>query len=295
MEIIFIGTGSAFTLKNNQTNLLIKQNDKLLLVDAGGDLRFSLQKMGLSYKDLDAAYISHLHSDHSSGLEYLAFCTYFDPFCKDKKIQLYGNNEILRKGWNDTWKGGLESIQGKILSLESFFDVNMIKPNGSFIWEGLKFEIVQSVHIFNGYFIVPSFGLIITDDKTNKKIYLTNDIQFCPNQIVDFYKMVDIIIQDCETMPFKSGVHANYSELKDLPAEIKAKMFLVHFNDNVYTKDDSKLFTPEFTDEWKQKPIQDGFRGLVPQGSTLVIDNEIDRLNTIEDPLKILTDVYPNN
>jgi len=266
MEIIFLGTGSAFTQKNNQTNFLIKQNNKYLLIDAGSDIRFSLTKAHLSYKDIDALYISHLHADHAGGVENLAFCTYFDPSCKDDKIQLFGNNDLLRKGWNNTWKGGLESIQGKLLSLEFFFDVNMIKLNGSFIWESLEFKLVQSVHIMNGYFIVPSFGLIITDNVTKKQIFFTTDVQFCPHQILDFYKAVDYIIQDCETYPFKSGVHAHYDELKTLPEQIRNKMYLVHYNDNIM--DDQGTVT----EEWEKAARSDGFRCFASQGSTLTID-----------------------
>lgn len=54
MKIRFLGTGSAFTLKNFQTNIAIEQNGKWLLLDAGGDIRFSLNNVGMSYKDLDA-------------------------------------------------------------------------------------------------------------------------------------------------------------------------------------------------------------------------------------------------
>ena len=64
MKITFVGTGSAFTTKNFQTNTLISRNDKNLLIDAGGDIRFSLGKLGLSYKDINALYITHLHNDH---------------------------------------------------------------------------------------------------------------------------------------------------------------------------------------------------------------------------------------
>jgi ribonuclease BN (tRNA processing enzyme) len=78
MELVALGTGSAFTLKNFQSNYLLK-GEKNLLIDCGGDIRFSLKEQNMSYKDIDAVYISHLHADHQGGLEYLAFCSYFDP------------------------------------------------------------------------------------------------------------------------------------------------------------------------------------------------------------------------
>jgi len=255
MRIKFLGTGSAFTLKNFQTNLAIEQNGKWLLLDAGGDIRFSLKEAGLSYKDIDAVYVSHLHADHAGGIETLAFCSYFDPSMKDKKIKLFGSGELLRRGWEDSWKGGLESVQGKLLGLEDFFNLNPVKPNSSFWWEGIQFDLVQAIHIMNGYCIVPCYGLMIKPQiMSPRTIFWTADCQFCPHQILDFYKQADLIIQDCETNTFaKSGVHAHFSDLLTLPEEIKKKMILIHYQDNVVND------IGEVIEEWSTKETDAGF------------------------------------
>ena len=269
MKIVFVGTGSAFTLKNWQTNILIQENGKNLLIDAGGDIRFSLKEQNLSYKDIDALYITHLHSDHISGIEYLAFCSYFDPSMKGEKISLIGNNEVMRDLWNFCLKGGLRSIQTKHMTLDEYFDVEMIKRNHEFTWENIHFQIVQSIHIVDEYSIVPSFGVIMTDPTTGQKIYYTGDSQFAPNQIMDYYKSVDTIIQDCETTPFKSGVHANFEDLKTLPEAIKQKMILVHYQDNVLEDDGKGLV---FKREWAEKVTEAKFKGFAVKGSVLEVE-----------------------
>lgn len=252
MKIRFLGTGSAFTLKNFQTNIAIEQNGKWLLLDAGGDIRFSLNNVGMSYKDLDAIYVSHLHADHVGGIENMAFCSFFDQ--NKDKIKLFGNGELLRKGWEDVWKGGLESYQGKLLNLNDYFDVNPVRPNTSFWWEGIQFDIVQAIHIYNGYSLVPSYGLMIKPEKeSTKTIFWTSDTQFCPAQLLDFYKASDFIIQDCETSDFKSGVHANFADLVTLPDEVKNKMVLVHYQDNVLDENGNIL------QEWFDKESKAGF------------------------------------
>lgn len=81
MHLQFLGTGSAFTTKNFQTNFLIRVNGRRLLVDCGGDARHSMDMLGLTHRAIDAVYISHQHSDHIGGLEWLAFMSYFDPGC----------------------------------------------------------------------------------------------------------------------------------------------------------------------------------------------------------------------
>jgi len=76
----FLGTGSAFTIKNWQSNVLVEVEDgtvvRRLLIDAGGDIRHSLAEQKLNYMDVDAVFISHLHGDHAQGLEYLGFCNF---------------------------------------------------------------------------------------------------------------------------------------------------------------------------------------------------------------------------
>lgn len=263
MKITFLGTGSAFTMKNFQTNTMIEHNGKRLLIDAGGDIRFSLKAQGLSYKDIDAIYITHLHADHIGGLEYMAFCTYFDPTVKEQ-ISLMGNNELIRELWSHSLQGGLKSIQGKKTTLHDFFDVMMIKKNGKFVWEDIEFRIVQSIHIVDEYSIVPSFGLMFVDPDTGKKIYYTGDSQHCPHQIQAFYDEADLIIQDCETTPYLSGVHANYSELASLTAATKRKMLLQHYMDNILLETNDDHY--RISDEWKSKATADGFKGFIPKG-----------------------------
>lgn len=275
MKIKCIGTGSAFTLKNYHTNFILEDNGKNMLVDAGSDLRFSLKDIGMSYKDIDATYISHNHIDHNGGIEYLAFTSYFDPSF-DRKIMLYGASDVIRRSWNTSWKGGLESVQGQVNSLEDYFDVNMIRPNSSFRWQGIDFQIIQVVHVMNGFSIIPSYGIMLTLSN-GMKIFFTTDTQHAPHQLIDMYNSADLIIQDCETLPFKSGVHANYMDLKDLPCDIKKKMYLVHYQDNVIGEDGKVSY------DWNVKAYADMFAGFLNKGDVIDTDKVLLGLATIDE------------
>jgi len=255
MKIIPLGCGSAFTMKDYQTNLLVERNGKRLLIDAGTDIRFSLRDQGLSYKDIDAVYITHLHADHIGGLEYLAFCSYFDP-TRRGSIKIFGNQRVLDEAWNSTLRGGLRSVQGKVVSLSDYFQVNAIADNCYFDWEDISFDIVQSVHIMDGYSIVPSYGLMIHHPNEPTKIYFTADSQFNPNQIKDFYYTANVIIQDCETAPYMSGVHAHYKELCTLASDYKKKMWLIHRQDNILDDFENK----------NKQALADGFCGFCQKG-----------------------------
>jgi len=261
--IIALGTGAAFTMQNWQTNFIIQRNGKNLLIDCGSDIRWSLKENDMSFKDIDAVYVSHAHADHIGGLEYLGFTKYFtrramlqnnvqDPM---KLSTLFCERGLICSIWDNSLRGGMEGLEGIDATIDTYFDVQPVNKNGSFIWEGLRFDIVQSLHISAKYKIVDSFGLMFTDDN-GKRIYITTDVQFAPETSMKaYYKEADVIIHDCETL-YRSGVHAHYDDLKTLSKDIKEKMWLCHYQDNVL--DD--------WNNWKYKAQTDGFKGFLKQG-----------------------------
>jgi ribonuclease BN (tRNA processing enzyme) len=255
MEIKFIGTGSAFCLNNKQSNMLICNGEENLLVDCGGDARHALHNMGYAAHDIHAVYISHLHNDHIGGLEWLAFSTFFNPMIDRPKL-------IIERGMiNDLWRAigpGLESIQGQVATIDTYFEVVPVEVNEPFVYANISYDVVQAVHISSGYKVVDSFGLMFNEIGHSERYYITTDCQFAPETaMMAYYKEATIIFHDCETSPYKSGVHSNYMDLKNLPMDIKSKMYLYHYQDNVVGD----------WDEWKQTSATDGFLGFIKEGA----------------------------
>lgn len=254
MELIFAGTGSAFCLENYQSNVVIKNNDRRLLIDCGSDIRFALRDLGLSVLDINAVYVSHLHADHIGGLECLGFCNYFNH----EKPNLYCEGAIMDQLWNNSLKGGMIGLEGINANLDTYFELHPVKRNTTFIWQNIEFELVQSMHISAKYMILDSFGLLITPPNSKNKIYFTTDTQFAPiNSIMKCYDESHTIFHDCETM-YKSGVHAHYDNLNTLDKEIKKKMCLYHYQDNVVLE----------WDKFNKQAREDGFQGFIKKGES---------------------------
>lgn len=255
-KLTFLGVGGAFTMKHWQSNMLIESQGKRLLIDCGGDCRFSLAEHGLSAKDIDAVYISHCHTDHIGGLEWLGFSRYFSA---GPKPDLFINERLADTLWHNSLKGGMASHQGILLTLDSFFaTVHRVGRNEHFEFGDSTYQPIQTIHYMDGYEIVPSYGLLIDPIGPRQECFLTTDTQFCPNLLMDFYQRARLIFHDCETYDLtgkiKSGVHAHYTELKTLPPEIRAKTWLYHYNDGPLP--DAKA---------------DGFAGLVAKGQSFEI------------------------
>lgn len=244
MELIFIGSGSAFTVgsDNYQSNMILEINKKRLLIDCGSDARLALYKLNFSYRDIDAVYISHLHADHCGGLEWLGFCTKFEPKCSKPSLFIHPDLK------NPLWKMlsvGMITSQTPHTDLSTYFEVHLIQ-NDLFTWEGIPITIFPTKHIqlINGY--MPSFGLQLQPE--GKRILITTDTQFDSN-LHSLYQNADIIFQDCETSVNKSGVHAHYTDLRTLNPDIKRKMWLYHYQ---------PLPLPDAK--------ADGFKGFVTRG-----------------------------
>ena len=251
----FLGSGAGLnTGKDNyQSNLIINKNNKILLIDGGTDLRFSLTDQQFNFQDIQHMYVTHLHADHIGGLEWLSVNTYFNQVNR-KKPHLYGNIDIINQLWRNSLSGGLLTLEDQEASLETYFQVHAIPEGGGFEWEKLHFQLIQATHVLSCHVPMPCYGLFI-DDHLGHKIYFTADTQFMPKNALSYYQAANIIFQDCETIPQKTGVHAHYLELRTLPADIKNKMWLYHYN------------AGELPDA-----VADGFLGFVEKGQTFHFD-----------------------
>lgn len=229
MTFTFLGTGSAFTLNNYHSNMLLEVDGKRLLIDCGGDARFALRDQNVSSAQIDALYVSHLHADHIGGIEWLALTTYFNPAADRPK--LFINEKLAEELWQNSLKGGLGTLQNQITHLETYFDVHHIGRNEGFEFAGIHLQTVQTVHYTDGYEIVPSYGLLFPTSN-GRQVFLTTDTQFTPGHLRSFYESADVVFHDCETSPNKSGIHAHYDELKTLSPQVRGKMWLYHYQDS---------------------------------------------------------------
>ena len=260
MKLTFIGVGGAFApiSKGNSNMILESDSGKKMLVDFGTTAPYILRdEMKVDFRDIDALWISHLHADHIGGLEMLAFSRYFQPK-KDEsgnnvKIKLFMIPSLMKELWESSLKGGLESVEGKVMNLTDYFECICVEPNTQFSWEGYTFIPVQTIHVMSGYMFKNSYGLMIKSVATGYKTFITTDTQFAPYQLNCFYKEANIIFHDTETLPFKSHVHAHYSDLNTLDKNIKAKIWCYHYADKI----------PSYK--------EDGFAGFVEKGQSFSI------------------------
>ena len=228
MRILFLGSGSAHTVgtDNFQSNMLLyADSGRCLLIDCGTDIRWSLARQGLSHQDISDIYVSHLHADHIGGLEYIGFKTRFDPACR--RPRLYLEASLAGPLWDHSLRGGMGVITDGEMRLGDFFDVVVLRAHEPFEWEGARLEAVPLAHVVSPQATMLSHGLLI--DTGAQRVLLTTDTRCDADRLAPYYGRADLIFHDCETSTYTTGIHARYDELRGLPAEVRAKMWLYDY------------------------------------------------------------------
>ena len=238
LEIVFLGAGSAFSVRNNQTNFLIIKGDSHVLVDCGTTADHAMREIGVPPSAISTVLPTHSHADHVGGLEHLALVSRYigipqEGRAKPGLIVTEAYQELL---WEQTLRGGLGWNEPGGLLLPDFFDILRPTPVPGTSREAhriqvgdIQIELFRSCHIPEGCTRWQdahlSYGLFIDDH-----IFVCSDTRFDPDLLDDYGARADILFHDVD---FQNGaVHASLKELLTLPADLRSRMMLVHYPDN---------------------------------------------------------------
>jgi len=257
LSLTFIGSGSAFSKRFFQTNLLIVKGATHLLVDCGSRAPEALHKLGRSVTELENVLITHSHADHIGGLEEVML---MNRYAAKRKPNIVITKEYQVLLWENSLKGGgafNECRAGKYLNFEDFWKPIRPKPVPGdprlcvvTVGGDLKLKLFRTMHIPDSakgwQDSALSYGLIIDD-----RVLFSSDTRFDPGMILGFDAQYHFerIFHDCQT--FTGGVHASMDELGTLPEAVKKRMYLVHY--------------PDAAADDRQKPRDMGFAGFVKQ------------------------------
>jgi len=238
LELFFIGAGSAFTKRQYQTNLLIVKGKDHLLVDCGTKCNQALFELGLPISTIRNFLITHSHADHIGGLEEVSL---IGRYVSRKKPLMIINETYQHILWDMSLRGGCaynEENARHMLGFSDFWDVNRPQWLPDYSREtfsvksgSIDIKIMRTKHIpdsspdWQGSFW--SCGIIIDD-----RVMFTSDTRYDEELVLDYEQRFkfEAIFHDCQF--YTGGVHASIEELKALPADVKKKMYLTHYNDN---------------------------------------------------------------
>ncbi len=245
LELMFLGTGSAFVKENFQNNLLVIKGNDHLLIDCGTRCPEAFHRYKSNLLQIHNVFVSHSHSDHIGGLEELAL---MHRYATHTRPNLLITDEYKTQLWEQSLRGGLSygehgtSKYGNspdgYLTFEDYF--NQIKPvlitdSPRPLYEAnigsINVKIFRTMHMPDS---VPSwkesqisYGVLI-----DEKVLFPCDTRFDLDLLTWMEETYhpEVILHDCQAI--MGGVHASIIELKTLPEQIRKKLLLCHYADS---------------------------------------------------------------
>lgn len=250
LEIVFLGTGTAFARSLFQTNFLIIKGDTHILVDFGMTGPLALTALGKKVEDIEVVLPTHSHSDHIGGMEYLTLINrYFAQPQGKPKLKMLVTEEYLPVLWEQSLRGGLEynelNPEGRRLGVDDFYDIHIVNahsddPRSIFRthFRGIDLELFHTNHI-PGEAETPKDAFITYGLLVDGRVFLSGDTKFDP-ELIDLYQdKAEAFFHDASIK--KNAVHASTGELSTLSASVRERMYLMHYQDEA-TEEDAKDF-----------------------------------------------------
>ena len=247
--ITFLGVGSGFSQNKQNSSTIIWSENKGILIDVVADHTFITKKYGINNDDIKYIFLTHVHSDHDSGI--------LEKILQSQQTNLITSRVIyesfLRKAAATT------SLSKK--TIESYISFKEIEPNKKIKLPGFMhtfFEFDYSLHS------IPSGRCKVTYSQVggNKSISLSGDTKYDIQKINAWHKNGDLstarknglsgFIWDSDLIVHDVGggnLHTKHDALLSLPTKIKNKVILVHQNEKSasnspfkYAKDGESIY-----------------------------------------------------
>ncbi|ABS24777.1 MBL fold metallo-hydrolase [Anaeromyxobacter sp. Fw109-5] len=227
LRLVPLGVGDAFSAERYSTCLALGAGDRWLLVDCPHPIRKMMREASLrSGLELDvdrveAVALTHLHADHASGLEGLA---YFSHFALGRRARVAAHPEVARRLWDGHLAAGMEQValgSGAPVSarLEDFFELVPLDERGAVRVGPFEIECRFTRHP------LPTTAFRIAAG--GRRVACSADTAFDP-ALVAWLAEADLVVHEAGF-----GIHTPLERLAALPPELRARLRLAHFPDQL--------------------------------------------------------------
>ncbi len=240
------------------TPTIINTGKEVILFDTGngddgfagrphaGNLVKQLAVAGFKPEEIDIVVLSHGHSDHIGGLEYLTLKNrYFGQPKGKPRLTMIIPDEYRTVLWDESLKGGLRYNElGKYeneMTFESYFDYvtpTLVEKNArikhQINFKGIELEFFHTNHIpgqavkTEDAFI--TYGLLI-----DGKVFFSGDTKFDKELVEEYKDKADYLFHDCSFFP--NPVHADIDSLRTFPEDLRKRIVLMHYGDDYANHD----------------------------------------------------------
>lgn len=224
LSFVPLGVGDAFSALWYSSCLLVEAGGERLLVDCPHPIRKLLREAtagSVDVGDVTAVVLTHLHADHSSGLEGFG---YYSRFVLGRRARLVVHESVRARLWEGHLAAGMEALlepeaeRARAMGLDDYFELEALDFERPLAVGPFRIECRATRHH------VPTTALRISAE--GRTLGFSADTSFDPS-LVEWLARADLVVHETNY-----GVHTPYAELARLPAALRAKMRLIHYPDD---------------------------------------------------------------
>ena len=194
-RVTLLGTGSpAPVMQRFGPGVLVQVGGKTLLIDCGRGTTQRLMQSGLRLGQVDALFLTHLHSDHIVGIPDLWLTGWLEtnyaqrkgPFVVFGPAGTQGMMDGLLKAYDWDIKARIADQDLKPANIRA--EVSEFKPGVIYEQGGVK---VTAIEVDHGELLKPAFGFRV--DYAGRSVTISGDTRFSEN-LIDKAMGTDLLI-----------------------------------------------------------------------------------------------------
>jgi ribonuclease BN (tRNA processing enzyme) len=227
LSVLPLGVGDAFSARHYSSCVLLECDGQRILIDCPHPIRKILHEAGaaVDLADIQAAVITHLHADHSSGIEGFGYYAYFKL---GRRAQLVAHPAVSERLWSAHLAAGMEQLverpdeEPHQMGFEDYFALTPLDPDAPVAVGPFAIECRRTIHP------VPTTALRIRAG--GRCLGYSSDTAFDP-ALIDWFAPCDLIVHETQGC-YDEGIHTPYQRLIGLPADLQARLRLIHYPDD---------------------------------------------------------------
>ena len=226
LSFVTLGVGDAFSALYYSSCLALEAEGQVLLVDCPHPIRKMMREasqssgVALDVDRVAGLVLTHLHADHSSGVEGLG---YFSFFVLKRKLRLLAHPAVTRRLWEGHLAAGMEDLirqpggAPQRHGLDDYFESLPLSTETAVRFGPFSIEARMTYHH------VPTTALRIRAG--GRCLGYSADTAY-DEGLLAWLGEADLVLHETNY-----GVHTPYEKLAALPTALRAKMRLIHYPD----------------------------------------------------------------